>query len=470
MDLSTRTVKKIPKMHFLGYGVGAIPINMSFGIVMMYLAYFYTDVFLLSPTVMAVLFVSCRVWDGITDPIMGIIADRTNTRWGKFRPYLLLMPIPMIVFAGLTFYVPDIGATAKVAWAFVTYFGLQMIKTAMAIPYMAMPALMTTDSTERTALTSANMIFVPIAFAIASGAALKIVGMFPSEKEGFFYMAIILVGFSAVFSFVTFYSTRRYDYPGNKLFSRGDDEKNISFKKNVESIIKNRPFIIVLCVFFVHNLATALIMGMAIYFYKYNLNQFDIYPVFMSLTLLSSVAGAAVSPFLVRKIGKKSAIQISNLVSLGAFALVYFLSIGKGQAQLIALWKIGGICTFLIFLASAAANVGGVVVLAFMADSVDYGEWKTGVRAQGFVTACCMIGNKAGMALGGALIGLGLSFSDYLPNLPEYSEKTLYGILVLFIFVPIICRILISVSMMFYNISDSRMNEIIKELNGSKKF
>lgn len=146
--------RKIPKLHILAYGSSGLPVSMSAALVMLYLSYFYTDVFLLPPAVMAILFVTCRVWDGITDPIVGLIADRTNSRWGKYRPFLLFTPIPMVVFAGLTFYVPEMGMTAKIIWAFVTYFGLQIIKTAVAVPYFALPALMTTDATEMTGLGS----------------------------------------------------------------------------------------------------------------------------------------------------------------------------------------------------------------------------------------------------------------------------------------------------------------------------
>ena len=110
--------------------------------------------------------------------------------------------------------------TGKTSWAFVTYFSLQMIKTAVAIPLFALPALMTTNATERTALSSAAMFFGPVAVIIASALALKVVGKFPTEKEGFFYMTIRFVGFSAIFSYITFFTTKKYDYPGNGLFLR----------------------------------------------------------------------------------------------------------------------------------------------------------------------------------------------------------------------------------------------------------
>jgi len=209
-------------------------------------------------------------------------------------------------------------------------------------------------------------------------------------------------------------------------------------------------------------------MGMAIYFFKYNLKMFDVYSKFMGLMLLSALIGALVSPLLVKKLGKKNAIQFSNLVCGGAMLLIYLLSAGKGQAELLPLWKVGGLCFILICLSALASNVTPVVCTAVMADSIDFGEWKTGVRAQGFISAFYVMGNKVGMALGGAFIGLGLAYYNYLPNLAEYSEFTLSGILILGIGVPFVIRALISVAMLFFNLSESRMAEIIAELNTAK--
>ena len=459
--------QKIPKLHILAYGLGGLPVTMSAGLVMLYLSYFYTDVFLLPPATMAVLFITCRVWDGITDPILGLIADRTNTRWGKFRPFLLFTPIPMVVFAGLTFYVPEMGMTAKIIWAFVTYFGLQMIKTAMAVPYYALPALMTTDATERTALSSANMIFTPITLIIASVVTLKLVGMFPTEKEGFFYAVLILAGFSASFFFVIFFATRKYDYPGNTLFTRQSGEP-ATLKEKWQTIAQNRPFLLITGAFLGHNLYGAVIMGMIIYFFKYNVKNPDLYPSFLGAMLIFSMLGAVVAPLLVKKIGKKSTFQISNILTILVIIALYLLSSGKSSAELAVLWKIGGPCFFLFALSGFFCNIAPVICAAVMADSVDYGEWKTGQRTQGLISAVFLMGNKAGMALGGAFIGLGLAFIDYVPNLPEYPADTLQGILALFLVVPLGCRALMSVLMWFYNLSDERFAEIVAELNGQK--
>ena len=458
--------RKIPKLHILAFGAGALPANMTFAIVILYLSYFYTDVFGLPPAIMAILFVSCRIWDGINDPIMGLIADKTNSRWGKYRPYLLFTPIPMIIFAGLTFYAPDMSMTAKIIYAFITYFGLQMIKTAVAVPYFAMPALMTTDATERTALSSAAMIFGPIAFVIASTFTLKIVGLFPTEKEGFFFAALILAAFSSIFMYITFFATKKYDYPGNPLFTRQDSGSPGTLRDKWKVISQNRPFLLTVGAFMGHNMYSAVIMGMIIYFFKYNIKDSSIYPAFLGVMLISAMLGAVVAPLLVKKIGKKNALQSSNVLTILVTLALFFLSSGKGTSELAGLWKVGGPCFFLFALSGFFSNITPVICSAVMADSVDYGEWKTGLRTQGLISAVFLMGNKAGMAIGGAFIGLGLAFIDYVPNLPEYPSATLQGILALFMLVPLGCRIFISVLMWFYDLSDDRFAEIIAELNG----
>ena len=209
-------------------------------------------------------------------------------------------------------------------------------------------------------------------------------------------------------------------------------------------------------------------MGMIIYFFKYNLNDPGRYPLFVGGTLLFSVFGAIVAPVLVKRIGKKSTFQISNILTILCSLALFLISVGKETYELSVLWRIGGPCFFLFLMAGFFSNIAPVICTAIMADSVDYGEWLTGQRTQGLISAVFMTGNKAGMALGGVLIGLGLSFIGYVPNLLQYPAETLTGILLLSTIVPFGCRILMSVLMWFYDLSDSRFEEIVRELNESR--
>jgi len=464
MNTSENAVRRIPKRHVVGYGIGMYAVNSTFAMVVLYLAYFYTDVFLLPPAVMAILFMACRIWDGVNDPIMGLIADSTNSRWGRFRPYLLFTPFPMVIFGTLTYYVPDMSLTGKIIWAFATYIPLQMVKTAMAVPYFSMLPIMTTDAKERTVISSFQQVVTPLAFLGASIFVLKIVGMFPSEQEGFFYAALMFSSIAAVVMWITFFSTSRYDYPGNPLFQRESQQNKVLFKEKLKVVTKNRPLIIVISSFFAMNMWNAVTMGIMIYFFKYNLDMFDYYPVFMGLGVLTSMLGAAVTPMFVGRLGKKNLLQLSNLVYLAIGLAIVTLSYGQDQATLRELWLPGRICFLLAVLTNPFAIMAGVVLGALIPDCVEYAEWKTGLRAEGFINSLYLMANKAGMALGGAVIGIGLSLIDYEPNLPAYSEKTLTGILFLFFVVPGIFRIAMSVLMFFHNLPESRFRVIVEEL------
>jgi len=335
----------------------------------------------------------------------------------------------------------------------------------MAVPYFALPALMTTDATERTVLSSVGMIGTTLAYLIASVLTLKVVGMFPTEKEGFFYAVLILAGFSAIFSYVLFFTSRKYDYAGNPLFTRQSAE-SATLKKKWQAITQNRPFLLIVSAFMGHNMYTAVVLGMTIYFFKYNVKNPALYAIFLGGVLVFSMLGAAVAPLLVKKFGKKQTLQVSNLLTIVGLLALYLISSGKGTAELASLWRVGAPCFFIFLLIGFFGNITPVICAAVMADSVDYGEWKTGQRAQGLISAVFMMANKGGMALGGAFMGLGLMFVDYVPNLPEYPTETLQGILALFLLVPLGCRIFVSVIMWFYNLSDDRFAEIIRELNG----
>jgi sugar (glycoside-pentoside-hexuronide) transporter len=448
----------------VGYGMGMFTSISTFAMVSLYLPYFYTDVFLLAPSVMAILFLACRIWDGINDPMMGMIADSTESRWGKFRPYLLFAPFVMIVFGTLTFTVPDMSTTGKIIWAFATYIPLQMVKTAISVPYYAIMPLMTTDSRERTLISAVQQLATPLAFLAASIFVLKIVGLFPSESEGFFYSALIFCSIAAIVMWITFFSTRSYDYPGNPLFKKGDNHQKVLIKDKLKVITQNRPLIILVSAFTMLNISTAVTHGVGIYFFKYNLDMFDKFPLFIGLSVFATMVGAALAPLFVKKLGKKNLLQIATLISIAVGLTVIYLSYGKDQTTLRELWYPGRLCFMLAIFGMPFHGVIGVVIGAMLPDCVEYAEWKTGLRAEGLVNSLYLMANKVGYAVGGALLGLGLVFFEYKPNLPVYPEETLTGFLLMLFGVSAICRAVLSVLMLFHNCSDSRFLEILEEL------
>ena len=467
--MKTAVAKRVPRRHMFGYGIGMYTSVSTLALVSLYLPYFYTDVFLLSPAVMGVLFLVCRVWDGINDPVMGIIADNTNTRWGRFRPYLLFAPFVMIVFGTLTFTAPDMSATAKIIWAFATYIPLQMVKTAIAIPYFSIMPIMTTDTKERTIISAIQQLATPLAFMAASIAVLKIVGLFPTEKEGFFFSALIFCVIAAIVMWITFYSTRSYDYPGNPLFEKEDDEQKVPFKEKLKVITQNRPLILVVGAFSMLNLSSAVAYGVGLYFFKYNLDMVDKFPMFIGLSVFFTMIGAMLTPLLVKKVGKKNLLLIANAISFVFGIIIIYLSLGKDLESLRAIWRPGKIAFVLAIATQPFNGIVATMLGALLPDTVDYAEWKTGLRAEGLINSIYMAGNKAGFALGGVILGFGLAYFDYIPNQPSYSMATLTGIFLMLYGVSAITRVVLCALMLFHNLPDTRFQEILEDLRIRKR-
>ncbi len=453
----------LPWRHVLGYACGMFGVNVSFGLVSSFLPYFYTDVFLLSPIIMGVLFASCRIWDGVNDPIMGLIVDSTNSRWGRFRPYLLMTPIPMIVFFALTFYVPDLSVTWKIVWVFVTYFGLQMAKTAMAVPYYALPAVMTPLSQERTKISGFQQIFSSLTYMLIGVGTLPLVNSFATEKEGFFVTALIygVIASSAVWT--AFVSTRKYDHP-ERYHKQTKKTTAYTLKKKLSFLTGNAPLMKLVLPLVFNNIVLAIVFAMGVYFFKYNLKMIDQFPTFMGTLVIALIASAAVAPAVNKRLGKLKTFHITNFLAMITMLSTFVIAWQSSQEALKASWQPGGL-SFILILASIFFSAFQQVLFPVMVlDCVEYGEWKSGVRMEGLINSAFLIANKGGMALGGFIVGIGLSLVDYLPNQEVYSEKVLMGIIVIFLLLPSIARILMSLLMTLYDLNETNHQEIIQNL------
>ena len=195
--------KKVPFLEKFSYGFGDLASVLYWQTFMLYFTYFYTDVFLIPAGVAATMFLVSRIFDGINDPMMGIIADRTNTKWGKFRPYLLWLAIPFAVMGVLTFTVPDFGDEGKLIWAYATFFGIMMLYTAINIPYTALLGVISGDSHERTKVSSMKFLFAFGAGIIVSATLLPMVEYLGdgNEAQGWQY-SFIVYGMAAVVFFL----------------------------------------------------------------------------------------------------------------------------------------------------------------------------------------------------------------------------------------------------------------------------
>ena len=226
----------------VGYGLGDFAYNLVFSTLMLYLMFFYTDVFGIPAAAVGTLMLVISVWDAVSDPLMGGIADRTTTRWGKFRPYLMWLAVPFAVSTALTFTTPPFSVSGKIIYAYITYFLLMTVFTAINVPYSALSGVMTDDSIERTGLNAYRMGFSQFGNLLVGAGTLPLVALLGSGNQALGYqLTMVIFGILALVLFlVCFYATR-------ERISPPEGQKK-SLKADLRMLMMNRPWQIIFIV------------------------------------------------------------------------------------------------------------------------------------------------------------------------------------------------------------------------------
>ncbi|MBN1483015.1 MFS transporter [candidate division KSB1 bacterium] len=456
------TSGKLKMTEKISYGFGDLASVLYWQTFMLYLTYFYTDVFLIPAGLAATMFVVSRLWDGVNDPIMGIIADRTNTRWGKFRPYLLWLCVPFAVIGVLTFTVPDLGATGKLIWAYVTFVLIMMLYTGINIPYTALLGVISPDSNERTTVSSVKFIFAFAAGAIVSFTLLPMVkGLGGGNEARGWQLSFVCYGIAAIIFFlIAFRGTRERVQPPKSQES--------SVKKDLYELITNGPWLILLATTITFILFVAVRSSVTVHYFKYVIGAQELKVPFLSGRILdfdllaslfngvgqiSSLLGVLLVSWFAQKVGKKKAFAILFVVAILSTAAFYILS--AEQLPLIFLCQITG---------SLSGGPLSVLLWAMYADTADYGEWKRGRRATGLVFSASTMSQKFGWAFGAFLALRLMAQVGFAPNEAQ-SPESLRGLLLLFSLIPAGIGVLSMILLMFYPLNDKKVEMIIGELN-----
>lgn len=467
MTKATST-RSLPWKDNIAYSMGNLGSNLIFAMIMFYMTFFYTDVLKIPAATAGILFLMARMWDAVNDPVMGFLVDRTSTRWGKFRPFIIIGIIPCALLYVLAFTVPDLSQTGRVLWAFFTYIPLGMAVTFINIPYHAQTTILTTDSMERAEVGAVSNIAALIATLIVAATTLPLVNSFSTQAKGFTAATIIFGTIMVVCYLITFVFTRKYDLPLStpKKSAAGQH----GFRETFRVLGDNRPLISLMTAYFFVQTAMSVVTAAAIYFFKYYLNAQNYYPIFMAAFLILMAAGMAVVPPLARKFGKKNLFQASNLGhSLGLlsiFLLLFFKGGSIIQSPFVWLLLPG------VFLTAFCNGPVVALVWGMLPDTVEYAELKVGIRSEGLIFALLSFTMKAGLALGGAITAFGLDFIGYIPGVAQ-SPEALGKLLILCTLVPLVFRIPVWGAMHFYNLSEKQFAQILTELdfktNGSKE-
>ena len=435
----------------IAYGLGDTASNIIFQTVMMFLLLFYTDVMGLSPAAVGTMFLLVRIIDAVTDPIMGNIADNTKTKWGQFRPYLLWLALPFAIISILAFTTPDISGENKIIYAFVTYTLLMIAYTAINIPYCALGGVITADAKERVTVQSYRFVFGMLGGVIVAAATMPMVEYFGNgdNAKGYQMTMIAMSSLGLVLFLLCFLGTKeRVSLPENQ---------SSSFKENLQSLWKNDQWRI-LCTDSLFLLTGQVLrLTLAVYYVKYFLGREDLITSFLTLGVIASMVGCAVAQPLAKRVCKIKAYIALQAISATICLFSFFI----GEDQIVLAYVAFIAWKFFLDMASP-------LLWAKMADTIDYGHKKTGIRITGMVYSGVIFFIKMGVAIGGALAGWLLAFYNYQADVGQ-TEATKQGILLSFTVLPALGSFVVAWVMRKYTLTEQQIEDIQGELSGSTR-
>jgi sugar (glycoside-pentoside-hexuronide) transporter len=434
-----------------GYALGDTAANLIFQTMVMFQLVFYTDTFGITAAAAGTLLVVVRVWDAIFDPIMGVLADRTNTRWGKFRPWVLWTAIPFGIMGFLTFVTPNFDPSGKLVYAYVTYIVLMMVYSANNLPYSALSGVMTGDLGERTSLSSYRFVFAMIAALIVQGLALPMVHYFGGNDSARGYQMTmgIFSALAVIFFFVTFASTRERIQPA--------PDQKASIRQHFTDLLTNGPWKAMFALTLVLFLTLAMRGSAVLYYFRYYVGDESLFSLFNVLGTCATIIGIFFSKGLAMKYGKRN-LFIGGLAFTVLFT-AFFAVLSPRATVLIFAMEI---------LRQFAYGFTIPLLWAMMADVADYSEWKNRRRATGIVFSAIVFALKAGLGFGGAITGYVLSLYGYVPNAAQTPE-TLDGIRLTMSIYPAVTFGICIVCLFFYGITKEKEIQITTDLAERRK-
>lgn len=448
----------------IGYGFGDMASSMFWKLFGSYLMIFYTDVFGLPAAVVGTMFFITRAWDSFFDPIVGVIADRTNSRWGKFRPYLLYLAIPFGLIGILTFTTPDLGPTGKIVYAYITYSLMMMVYSAINVPYASLLGVMSPDPKDRNTLSTFRMMFAYIGSFIALLLFMPMVNYFSighSEQHGWMMAVVVIAVLCAVLFYGCFAWTKERVKPIK-------EERN-SLTSDLLDLFRNGPWWILLGAGIAALVFNSIRDGATVYYFKYYIVEeahssitlfgvsFVLSGLYLAVGQAANIIGVILAAPLSNRIGKKktymSAMTIATVLS------IIFYWFDKDQLALIFGFQI---------LISICAGSIFPLLWSMYADCADYSELKTGNRATGLIFSSSSMSQKFGWTIGSALTGWLLAYFGFEANAVQ-SEETIHGIKMFLSWLPAIGTVLSVVFISMYPLSEKRMKEITNELNSKRQ-
>jgi GPH family glycoside/pentoside/hexuronide:cation symporter len=433
----------------LGFGVGDFGANLIFQSTYIFLIFYFTDVFGIAAPIAGTIFLISKAWDAVSDPVVGYLSDRTNTRWGKKRPYLLFGAIPLGVFFFLLFASPPMSQDFKPYYGLIMFLLVCSFYAIVNVPYGALAASMTMDSHERSKLSGFRTFFALMGALTVAGSLKPLVALFPSDTIGFRMVAAIFGIVAVAVTLTTFFSVRET--------VQESDVRHYSLKDIGRTFFGNMPFLLLSVGMIFNVTATGVMAAMVNYFFKYTMGKESFATIAFLCIFVPAALALPLWVFVSKKTSKKMAFNLGMGLMVLALGAIYFIR-DFNPVLLIVAFCLGGMGISTCFLSP----------WAMIPDTVEYGQLKTGMRREGILYGIFFFGQKLASALAGFISGQGLGIIGFEANKVQ-SPATLEGIRVLMIFVPIAFLILAIITIGFYPISERMHKEIVGKLQETRK-
>lgn len=448
----------------IGYGFGDMASSMFWKLFGAYLMIFYTDVFGMPAAMVGTMFLVTRVWDSVFDPIVGVIADRTNSRRGKFRPYLLYLAIPFGMIGALTFYTPPFGDTGKIVYAYITYSLMMMVYSGINVPYASLLGVMSPNPNERNTLSTFRMMFAYIGSFIALLLFMPMANAFSGhskdvadQQTGWFMAATVIAALCVVLFFGCFSWTKER--------VKAINQQKTSLKTDIRDLLHNRPWWILFVAGVGALVFNSIRDGAAVYYFKYYIVEENFHTVtlfgvsfvlsglFLALGQIANIAGVVLAAPVSNKIGKKNTFALSMTAT--AVLSIIFYWFDKDDIVLIFVFQ----CLISMFAGSIFP-----LLWSMYADCADYSELNTGNRATGLIFSASSMSQKFGWAIGTALTGWLLSYFGFKANAVQ-SADTINGIKMFLSWLPAAASVVSVAFVLCYPLGEQKVAGIIEQLN-----
>ena len=436
---------KLSKISIVGYGAGDAANNLAFTTATMFLLVYYTDVAGISAAAAGTLLLVVRVFDAFADIFAGRMVDRTySKRFGKFRPFIMFGSIPLLLLSAATFSVPQIGETGMLIYAYLTYAALGLAYSLVNIPYGSLAGAMTQDGGERAKLASARSIGAMI---VGAGLGVFVAPLIVPGADLQTTFTIMTLGFvvvgTALYMFTAFTAKERVQR----------DVAHVTMKQSFAILKNNRPLVMLCISSFIFLTGMLALSTVQLYYLRDVLGALPLYGVISIAQLVAAFSLAAFMPKIVRKFGKRQGYMAGGAIMMVGGLIVFF-------APSDPVWL--GFCGLL--LCQIGMVLVNMLVWTLEADTVEYGEWKTGVRAEGIIYALFSFTRKTGQAVGGALAAFSLAWGGYAAGATAQTAQAELGIRAGAGLIPVVASAIAVAVMFFYPLTDKKHKEIVAEI------